>query len=235
MFDKSRIIYEDNHLIAVNKLSGELVQSDADGGKGLDDEIKSFIKYRDSKPGAVFLGVIHRIDRPVSGVVVFAKTSKALTRMNETVKNREVKKRYYAITERAPKQEEGILTHYIKRNGKTNRSVAYDKPSEGAKEAKLIFEMVAASQHYYLVDVELITGRHHQIRAQLSKIGAPIKGDLKYGAARSNPDGSISLHSRSMSFIHPVTKENITIVAPLPSEDALWVFFKESINEKRKK
>ncbi len=231
MFNKEQIIYEDNHLMVVNKLSGELVQSDAEGSRGLEDDIKDFIKRRDNKPGAVYLGVIHRIDRPVSGAVIFAKTSKALTRMNEMVKNRQIKKRYLAITESIPKHEGGQLSHYIKRNPKTNRSVALDRPTDGAKEATLIFEMVGASQHYYLLDVELITGRHHQIRAQLSKIGSPIRGDLKYGASRSNKDGSISLHSRSLSFTHPVTKEPMKVVAPVPHLDNLWAYFKQSLNE----
>ncbi len=232
MIDKKRIIYEDNHLIAINKLSGELVQSDADGNRGLEDDLKAFIKVRDSKPGAVYLGVIHRIDRPVSGIVIFAKTSKALARMNEMVKKRAITKRYMAITEVAPKQESAELRHFIKRNSSTNRSVALDFPSQGAKEAVLEYELVSASKNYYLLSIKLISGRHHQIRAQLSKIGAPIKGDLKYGAPRSNKDGSISLHARSLEFSHPVTKENLKIVAPVPSEDNLWLFFKESLGEK---
>lgn len=231
MFDKSRIIYEDNHLLAVNKLSGELVQSDADGDLGLEDTIKDFIKIRDNKAGAVYLGVIHRIDRPVSGVVLFAKTSKALVRMNETIKKREITKHYLTIVERAPKEESAELRHYIKRNSKTNRSVALDKASKDAKEAILTYEMVGASQNYYMLDVTLISGRHHQIRAQLSKIGSPIRGDLKYGAPRSNKDGSISLHSRSMEFVHPVTKVMTKVVAPVPSEDNLWRFFNDCLPE----
>ncbi|MFI3315132.1 MAG: RluA family pseudouridine synthase [Rikenellaceae bacterium] len=231
MFDKKRIIYEDNHLIAVNKLSGELVQSDADGNPGLEDTLKDFIKVRDSKPGAVYLGVIHRIDRPVSGVVIFSKTSKALTRMNEMVKKRQITKQYMAITESAPKEEVAQLRHFIKRNSSTNRSVALDYPAQGAKEAVLEYELICASKNYYLLAIKLISGRHHQIRAQLSKIGCAIKGDLKYGSPRSNKDGSISLHARSLEFAHPVTKQNIKIVAPVPSEDNLWVFFKESLGE----
>lgn len=231
MFDKRRIVYEDNHLLAVNKLSGELVQSDANGDLGLEDSIKDFIKIRDSKPGAVYLGVIHRIDRPVSGLVLFAKSSKALVRMNEIIKKREITKHYLTIVERAPKVESGELRHYIKRNSATNRSSALDKPSKDAKEAILTYDMVGASQNYYMLDITLISGRHHQIRAQLSKIGSPIRGDLKYGAPRSNKDGSISLHSRSMEFVHPVTKNMMKIVAPLPSEDNLWRFFGECLQE----
>lgn len=229
VFTASKIIYEDNHLLIVNKQAGELVQSDAQGESGLEDAIKEFIKKRDNKPGAVYLGVVHRIDRPVSGAVIFAKTSKALARMNNMVKEREIKKRYLAIVERKPRQDSEELNHYIVRNPQKNRSFAYDKPSNGAKDSKLIYTLIGVSQKFYLLDVELITGRHHQVRCQLSKVGSPIRGDLKYGAARSNKDGSISLHSRSLEFIHPVTKENIKVVAPVPTNDNLWVWFSETL------
>jgi 23S rRNA pseudouridine1911/1915/1917 synthase len=224
MFTINDILYEDNHLIVVNKHAGDLVQSDPDGTEAIEDQIKAMIKIRDHKPGAVYLGVVHRIDRPVSGAVVFAKTSKALTRLNEMLRNGEIHKRYWAITEARPSNEEGSLTHYIVRDGRTNRSRAYDKPKADGKKAMLNYQVLGCSTRYTLVEVELLTGRHHQIRAQLSKIGCPIKGDLKYGAKRSNPDGGISLHSRRVEFLHPVRKEQISITAPAP-KDNLWEFF----------
>ncbi len=229
MFEKKDIIYEDNHLLVVNKKCGDLVQPDPSGESALEDQIKDFIKERDSKPGDVFLGVVHRIDRPVSGVVLFAKTSKALSRMNEKIRNGEVSKRYWAVVEQCPSPEKASLVHHIARDPKQNRSRAYDSPKANSKEAKLNYEVKGASKNYSLVEVELLTGRHHQIRAQLSKIGYPIKGDLKYGAKRSNPNGGISLHSRKMSFSHPTTKEMVTITAPTPTDDNLWVYFEEAI------
>ena len=201
MFNPESILYEDNHLIVVNKRSGELVQPDTTGDPALEDEIKAFIHVRDDKPGNVFLGVVHRIDRPVSGAVLFAKTGKALTRMNELVKNREIRKIYWALTENRPQQPEGELVHHLVRDGKTNKSRVYDRPTAGSKEARLRYRLLGSGTHYHLLEIELLTGRHHQIRAQLSKIGCPIRGDLKYGAARSNRDGSISLQSRSIEFI----------------------------------
>lgn len=228
MFSSTDILYEDNHILAVNKPAGIPVQADLSGDAALEDMIKDFIKKRDSKPGAVFLGVIHRIDRPVSGVVLFAKTSKALTRMNQAVRDREIKKRYLAIIPKCDIREEGTLCHYIERNSSKNKSFAYDKPRPNAKEARLKYRVAAASDRYFLIDIDLITGRHHQIRAQLSKSLAPIKGDLKYGADRSNPDGSISLHASSVEFTHPVTKESVTVTAPLP-HDSLWAFFEGSL------
>lgn len=227
-FEKKDIIYEDNHLIVVNKRACQPVQADTSGDFSLEDELKMFIKVRDNKPGAVFLGVIHRIDRPVGGVVIFAKTSKALRRMNELVKDRKITKRYLAITESSPEQLSGELKHYIDRNPRKNRSYAYDTPRERAKEAMLEYVVRGRSDKYYLIDVNLITGRHHQIRCQLSKSGCPIKGDLKYGARRSNPDGSISLHAYSVEFEHPVSKEILKITAPVP-EDNLWMFFKNKL------
>lgn len=228
MFKPEDILYEDNHLIAVNKHTGDLVQSDPDGTTSLEDEVKAYIKRRDNKPGAVFLGVIHRIDRPVSGVVLFAKTSKALTRMNEAVRLRKIDKRYWAITEERPEDESGELHHWIARDGKTNKSHVYQKPKGDAQEALLNYALIGASTNYTLLEIQLITGRHHQIRAQLARIGCPIKGDLKYGAARSNKGGGISLHSRSVRFEHPTLKEEIFIEAPVPREDNLWQFFEES-------
>ena len=203
MFSKQDILYEDNHIIAVNKHSGDLVQSDTEGTPGLEDEIKEFIKIRDEKPGEVFLGVVHRIDRPVSGAVVFAKTSKALARLNEMIRQQQIKKTYWAITENRPNDEEGTLHHWIVRNPKTNRSHAHQRPKGDGKEAILDYRVMGASTNYTLVEVDLKTGRHHQIRAQLSAIGCSIKGDLKYGAKRSNKDGGISLHSRKVELRTP--------------------------------
>lgn len=225
MFAPEDILYEDNHLLIVNKRCGDLVQPDPSGGDALERQIKEFIRRRDAKPGEVFLGVVHRIDRPVSGAVIFAKTSKALARLNEMIRRGEIEKTYWALTESRPDPEEGELSHYILRNEKTNRSRALDAPRGDAKLAKLRFRTLGASTRYTLVEVDLLTGRHHQIRAQLSKIGCPIKGDLKYGARRSNPDGGISLHSYRVDFIHPVRRERIVVTAPVPKEDNLWALF----------
>ncbi len=225
MFTPDHIIYEDNHLLIVNKLCGDLVQPDPSGSSALEDQVKAFIKVRDNKAGEVFLGVVHRIDRPVSGVVLFAKSSKALVRMNEQIRDRKVEKRYWALVESSPSEQRAELCHHISRDTKLNRSRATLTPRPNSKEARLRYEVVATSQRYTLLEVELITGRHHQIRAQLSAIGSPIKGDLKYGARRSNPDGGISLHSRRMIFTHPTTRERMEITAPTPSTDALWAYF----------
>lgn len=228
MFDPERILYEDNHLMIINKLSGELVQPDTTGDPALEDEIKEFIRLRDAKPGNVFLGIVHRIDRPVSGAVIMAKSGKALARLNEMIKNREIRKIYWAITENMPMPEEGSLTHHLVRDSKTNKSKVHAKPTKDSKEAKLNYKLLASSTNYHLIEVELLTGRHHQIRAQLSKIGCSIKGDLKYGAARSNKDGSISLHSRLLEFIHPVRKEPVKVLSPAPTSDPLWQYFEDS-------
>lgn len=225
MFSADHIIYEDNHLIVVNKLCGDLVQPDPSGASALEDQVKAFIKVRDNKPGDVFLGVVHRIDRPVSGVVLFAKSSKALVRMNEQIRKSEVSKCYWAIVEQPPKEESAELVHHISRDTKRNKSRATATPRPTSKEARLKYRVIGTSRSYTLLEVELITGRHHQIRAQLSAIGSPIKGDLKYGARRSNPDGGISLHSRTMSFVHPVAKERCTITALTPKTDTLWCYF----------
>ncbi len=211
--------------MAVNKHCGDLVQPDPAGESALEDQIKAFIKVRDKKPGEVYLGVVHRIDRPVSGLVLFAKSSKALVRLNEMIRLRQIEKRYWAVVEGRPSMEVTELKHHIVRDGKTNKSKAYDSPKNNSKEARLRYEVIGASANYTLVEVELMTGRHHQIRAQLSKVGCPIKGDLKYGSKRSNPDGGIMLHSRSMSFMHPVRKEPITITATTPGGDSLWDMF----------
>jgi 23S rRNA pseudouridine1911/1915/1917 synthase len=228
-FSARDILYEDNHLLVVNKHAGDLVQADTAGDTGLEDAIKAFIRRRDNKPGDVFLGVVHRIDRPVSGAVVFAKTSKALVRLNEMLRRGEMDKTYWVITEELLPSEAGTLVHHIVRDGKTNRSHAHSQPKKESKEARLEYRMLAGSANYYLFEVKLLTGRHHQIRAQFSKEGAPIKGDLKYGARRSNENGGISLHSRRVSFDHPVRHEPVDITAPVPEGDNLWAFFKNAV------
>ncbi len=227
MFSEKDILYEDNHLLVVNKHCGDLVQPDPSGESALEDQIKAFIKCRDAKPGEVFLGVVHRIDRPVSGVVLFAKTSKALSRLNEMIREGRIHKIYWALTEATPSPESGELKHYIVRDTRLNKSKAYDTPKPEGKEARLRYRVAGVGTRYTLVEVELLTGRHHQIRAQLSKIGCPIRGDLKYGAKRSLPDGGISLHSRRVEFVHPVRKEPVTVTAPVPEGDNLWQFFKD--------
>lgn len=225
-----RILYEDNHLILVNKLAGEIVQGDKTGDRSLPDEIKDFIARRDGKPGNVFLGVTHRLDRPTSGAVVFAKTSKGLSRMNEIFRKGGAKKVYWALTEKRPSPARGSLTHWLFRDRKKNRSFCWDEPGEGRQEARLNYACLASSDRYHLVEVELLTGRHHQIRCQLSRIGCPIKGDLKYGAARSNRGGGICLHARSLSFVHPVKNLPVSVIAPVPSGDRLWAFFQDEVS-----
>ena len=218
------ILYEDNHIIIVNKSPREIVQGDKTGDKPLVDMVKDYLKEKYHKPGNVFCGVVHRLDRPTSGIVVFAKTSKALVRLNEMFKKGEVDKTYWAIVKDLPPQDEGTLVHFLIKNQKNNKSVAYDTEKPRSKKAVLHYKLVGRSQRYYLLEVKLETGRHHQIRCQLAKIGLPIRGDLKYGAQRSNPDGSISLHARNISFVHPVSKKMIDITAPVP-DDPLWKAF----------
>jgi len=219
------VLYEDNHIIVVNKQSGEIVQGDKTGDTPLSDIVKTYLKEKYNKPGNVFLGVVHRLDRPVSGVVLFAKTSKALPRLNKLFAEHEkVKKTYWAIVGNKPPQESGTLTHWLTRNEKTNTAKAYDREVPNSKKAILDYRLIAASQRYFLLEIQLHTGRHHQIRCQLAKIGFPIKGDLKYGAPRSNPDGSICLHARHLELEHPVTHEILSITAPVP-QDALWQAF----------
>lgn len=221
-----QVLYEDNHIIVVYKESGEIVQGDKTGDKPLSETIKAWIKEKYAKPGNVFLGVVHRLDRPVSGLVVFAKTSKALSRLNDMFRKGEVKKTYWAMVQTPPAEPEGTLTNWLVRNEKQNKSYAYDHEVPNAKKAILKYKTVGQTEHYTLLEVNLLTGRHHQIRCQLSAIGSPIKGDLKYGARRSNPDGSISLLSRTVEFIHPVSKENISVVSPLPAEK-VWDNFRK--------
>jgi 23S rRNA pseudouridine1911/1915/1917 synthase len=215
------ILYEDNHLIALNKKPSEIVQGDKTGDIPLSEHLKEYLKKKYNKPGEVFLGVIHRLDRPVSGVVIFARTSKALTRMNDLFRENKVSKVYWAIVQKRPPLEEEILEHFLRKDEKKNKSFAYPTEVRDSRLARMRYRLVAGSDNYSLLEVELFTGRHHQIRCQLSKIGSPVKGDLKYGFSRSNPDGSISLHARKITFMHPVKNEEITIIAP-PPEDNLW-------------
>lgn len=215
-------LYEDNHIIIVSKRSGEIVQGDKTGDEPLSETVKQYIKEKYHKPGNVFLGVVHRLDRPVWGLVVFAKTSKALTRLNKMFKEGQVHKTYWAITKNAPPAEEGVLTDWLVRNERQNKSYAHPQEVPNAKKAVLKYRVIAHSDHYHLIEVNLLTGRHHQIRCQLANMGCAIKGDLKYGAPRSNPDGSISLLARRITFVHPVSEENIVVEAPLPPNDKLW-------------
>ena len=215
------IVYEDNHIIIVNKTASEIVQGDKTGDTPLSEMVKAYLKAKYQKPGDVFIGVTHRLDRPVSGLVVFAKTSKALSRLNTLFKNGEVTKIYWAVVQNKPDKPQGELVHWLVRNEKQNKSYAYDHEVPRSKKAQLRYRVLTQGDNYDLVEVELLTGRHHQIRCQLSTIGCPIKGDLKYGARRSNPDGSISLQSHRIEFIHPVSKETICIEAPIPN-DSLW-------------
>jgi len=217
------ILYEDNHIIAVNKTCSEIVQGDKTGDEPLSETIKKYLKVKYNKPGEVFCGVTHRLDRPVSGVVLLARTSKALSRLNEMFKNQQVKKTYWAIVKNPPAEPKGRLEHYLVRNEKQNKSAAYDKAVPNSKHAALTYRLIAHSDTYYLLEINLETGRHHQIRCQLAKMGCPIKGDLKYGFARSNPNGGISLHARHVEFVHPVSKLTVQITAPVPEDDKLWL------------
>lgn len=224
------VLYEDNHIIVVNKAAGEIVQGDKTGDAPIGEAVKAYIKEKYAKPGQVFLGVTHRLDRPVSGVVVFARTDKGLSRMNDLFREGKVEKTYLAIVQKAPAEPEGLLEHWIVRNEKQNKSYAYDKEQPQSKLARLRYKVVAHSDRYCLVAVRLLTGRHHQIRCQLAKIGCQIKGDLKYGAKRSNPDGSISLHAWHVSFEHPVSHKPVDVYAPLPP-DNLWQSFAMQLKE----
>lgn len=218
------ILYEDNHLIAVYKRSSDLAQGDKTGDESLDVQVKKYIGEKYSKPGDVFLGVVHRLDRPVSGVLLYARTSKALERLNEMFKLRQLKKIYWAVVKERPPEDEATIKHFLKKNEDQNKSYAYDNEVKGSKEASLSYKIIGRSERFYLLEVELHTGRHHQIRAQLAAIGCPIKGDLKYGFQRSNEDGSISLLARKLEFIHPVKKEQVSITAHLPKGD-IWNAF----------
>ncbi len=224
------ILYEDNHLIIVNKKSGDIVQGDKTGDMPLSEKIAEYLKEKYNKQGNVFVGVIHRIDRPVSGIVIFAKTSKALARMNYLIEKRKIIKKYWAIVIRKPEKDENILSNYLFKNQDKNKSFIVDKNFKGAQKAELKFTFLASSNNYHLLEIELYTGKHHQIRVQLSSIGSIIKGDLKYGAPRSNKDASISLHSRYIEFEHPINNEILKLTAPLP-EDKLWSVFEELTDE----
>ena len=221
-----RILYEDNHLVVVNKPHARLVQGDQTGDLSLDHQIREFIEKKYDKPGRAFLGVVHRLDRPVSGVVVFAKTSKALSRLNRAFKEHKVQKKYWAIVENPPREPEGTLVHYLMRNRKINKSKAFDSMHPDSKKAILTYRFCGQARNYYFLEIDLQTGRHHQIRAQLTAIGCTIKGDLKYGARRSNPGGGISLHARELGFMHPVRGEMMVIAAD-PPDEPLWHLFSE--------
>lgn len=223
------ILYEDNHLILVNKKPSEIVQGDKTGDTPLSEKVKAFLKIKYNKPGEVFLGVTHRIDRPVSGIVVFAKTSKALTRINEMFRSKEIKKTYWAVVKNVPNPDSGRLTHYLIKNEKKNMSRAVPAETKGALKSELEYKVLYGSEHYHLLEINPLTGRHHQIRVQLSASGSPIKGDFKYGFKRGNEDASIHLHARKIEFIHPVSKLPLAIVAPPPNE-ALWNFFTEQFS-----
>ncbi len=226
----TEILYEDNHLIAVYKRSSDLAQGDKTGDTSLDNEVKRYLEHKYKKPGEAFLGVVHRLDRPVSGVLLFAKTSKALERLNEMFRSKQVKKIYLAIVRERPPQDEATLTHFIKKNEQQNKSYIFDTEVKGSKEASLTYRLKGRSDKYYLLEIELHSGRHHQIRAQLAGIGCPVKGDLKYGFPRSNEDGSISLLARRLEFIHPVRKEKVSITAHLPEGD-IWSVFVDSVKQ----
>lgn len=223
-----KVVYEDNHVIIVHKESGEIVQGDKTGDKPLSETVKDYIRDKYHKPGNVFLGVVHRLDRPVAGLVVFARTSKALSRLNEMFRKGEVHKTYWAITKNAPAEPEGTLVNWIVRNEKQNKSYVYDKEVPNAKRAELKYRVIAHTENYHLIEVSLLTGRHHQIRCQLAHMGCVIKGDLKYGAPRSNPDGSISLLSHEVTFIHPVSKVEIKAESLIP-DDRLWRDIAEAV------
>ncbi|PBQ34733.1 RNA pseudouridine synthase [Sphingobacteriaceae bacterium] len=226
---KEQIVYEDNHIIVVNKLPSEIVQGDKTGDMPLSEKIKNFIKLRDNKPGNVFCGVIHRLDRPVSGLVIFAKTSKALSRFNELFREKTIHKTYLAVVKNKPPKQSDRLIHYLTKNEKTNMSKAFSKPTGEALKAELEYELLASSDNYHLLKIKLFTGRHHQIRCQLSAIGCPIKGDLKYGFNRTNEGGFIHLHSYQLNFVHPVKQEEISLETFPISDDAVWAYFRKSI------
>jgi 23S rRNA pseudouridine1911/1915/1917 synthase len=221
---KKNILYEDNHLIIINKMASEIVQGDKTGDKPLSDKVKDYIKVKYSKQGEVFIGVVHRLDRPVSGAVIFARTSKALTRLNSMLKNREIHKTYWAIVRNKPPENEAHLADYLKKNEKLNKSFVVNSKTPGALKAELDYRIIGQSKSFCLLEIILHTGRHHQIRVQLSNIGCPVKGDLKYGDTRPNPDASICLHSRKTEFIHPVSKKNIEVIAPLPQTRDWQIF-----------
>ena len=216
-----QVLYEDNHIIVVNKRAGDLVQGDKTADKPLNEVVKDYLKERDNKPGNVYLGTVHRLDRPTTGAIIFSKTSKALPRLNKMLQTKEISKTYWALVKNKPEKEANTLTHWLKKNPKNNKSTAYKKEIAQSKKAILHYKTIKKLDSYYLLEINLETGRHHQIRSQLSSIKCPIKGDLKYGFNRSNKDGSISLHARQIALVHPVSKEALSITAPLP-KDPVW-------------
>lgn len=225
---ETRIVYEDNHLIIINKNPSEIVQGDKTGDIPLSETLKGYLKKKYKKQGNVYLGVVHRIDRPVSGCVIFAKTDKALSRMNKLIQEREIKKLYWAVVKNKPPKESERLSHFLVKNEKQNKSYAVKADVKNALKAEMEYKLIASSDNYFLLEIQLFTGRHHQIRAQLAEIGCPIKGDLKYGFPRSNQDASIHLHARKVEFVHPVSKEKISVIAPLP-KDAIWSYFQQAV------
>ena len=227
-FFEDQVLYEDNHIIVINKKPSDIVQGDKTGDETLPDKIKAYLKEKYDKPGNVFCGVVHRLDRPTSGVVVFAKTSKALSRLNEQFRVKETNKIYWAVVENKPQKNTDRLENYLRKNEKQNKSYVVNQDGKDVKKAVLNYKLLCSSDKYHLLEVTLETGRHHQIRAQLSHIGCIIKGDLKYGAKRSNTDNSIHLHARQLSFVHPTTKEVISVVAPV-TDDVLWQWFQQKI------
>lgn len=224
-----QVLYEDNHIIIVSKTVNEIVQGDKTGDTTLIDSVKQYIKVKYNKPGDVFLGLAHRLDRPTSGIVVFARTSKALSRLNAMFRDGEIHKTYWAITANSPKETEGTLENFIKKNEKLNKSFIAPTETKEAKKAILNYRIISKSDRYYLWEINLLTGRHHQIRCQLAAINCPIKGDLKYGYPRSNPDGGLSLHARKVDFTHPVSKKEISVIAPVPEGDKLWGYFEQQV------
>lgn len=220
--DNLLVLHEDNHIIIINKRAGDIVQGDKTGDKPLSDVVKEYIKEKYNKPGNVFLGTVHRLDRPTSGIVIFARTSKALERLNKMLREKSIKKTYFAVVKDKLKRKESTLINFLKKNPKNNKSKAFPKEIDGSKKAILHYKVIKELTNYSLLEIDLETGRHHQIRCQLSTIGHPIKGDLKYGFARSNKNGSIHLHARKISFTHPVNKELIEVTAPLPKNDPIW-------------
>jgi len=223
---KEQIVYEDNHILIINKLPGEIVQGDKTGDMPLSEKLKNYIKERDNKPGNVFMGVIHRLDRPVSGLVIFAKTSKGLSRFNEMIREKDLQKTYWAVVKNKPAKTEDHLIHYLLKNEKLNKSKAHEKPVKDGLKSELIYKYIKSSDTYHLLEIKLLTGRHHQIRAQLSAIGCPIKGDVKYGFDRTNKDGSIHLHAYQLQFMHPVKKEEVIVKAAPLMNDPVWNYFK---------
>ena len=216
-----QVLYDDNHIIIINKRAGDITQGDKTGDKPLSDVVKEYVKDKYNKPGNVFIGTVHRLDRPTSGIVIFARTSKALERLNKMLRDKTINKTYWALVKNKPKKESDTLIDFLKKDTKKNKSFVYKKEIEGSKKATLHYKIIKKLDNYSLLEIDLETGRHHQIRTQLSYIGSPIKGDLKYGFDRSNKDGSISLHARKIEFIHPVSKENISLIAPTP-DDVIW-------------